>query len=385
LAQKAGVPPGLLPRLGLDAGAEVMVGSTSDETGYYVDDDGPGLDGTPEEIARLFSIARPLVSSKLLRLPTRGALGNGLRVVAGAVLASEGSLFVTTRNRRIELRPERDGSTTVASVRPVNHPVGTLVAISFGPALLRDDDDDALAWANSAVGMAQGEVYGGKTSPWWYDVPHFHELLDATGERPVRELVAELDGCSGNRAGEIVAEAGLNRAVCNSLTRDQAESLLLAARANAKPVSPKRLGAIGDRLRGYAAYVRTYGTAGFGAAEPLARVPFVVEAWVTPTEDGCDTFLSASVNRTPVTGEIYATRAKRDIDVFGCGLHHTVAKAPADEDFSIHLNVTTPFMPITSDGKEPDLQPFLSKIMDAIGKAVLVLHLGTPRTSQRRV
>jgi hypothetical protein len=61
---------------------------------YFVDDDGPGIDGTPEEIARLFSIRRPLVSSKFLRLPTRGAVGNGLRVVAGAVLASGGTLIV---------------------------------------------------------------------------------------------------------------------------------------------------------------------------------------------------------------------------------------------------------------------------------------------------
>jgi hypothetical protein len=41
---------------------------------------------------RCFSINRPMVSTKLLRLPTRGALGNGLRVVTGAVLASGGSL-----------------------------------------------------------------------------------------------------------------------------------------------------------------------------------------------------------------------------------------------------------------------------------------------------
>jgi len=34
----------------------------------------------------------PLVSSKLWRMPTRGALGNGLRVVAGAVAASDGEL-----------------------------------------------------------------------------------------------------------------------------------------------------------------------------------------------------------------------------------------------------------------------------------------------------
>ena len=89
----------------------------------------------PSEVARLFSISRPMVSTKLLRLPTRGALGNGLRVVAGAVLASEGSLTVTTRNRRIELRPERDGTTTVISNTPADRPVGTLVEIEFGPTL----------------------------------------------------------------------------------------------------------------------------------------------------------------------------------------------------------------------------------------------------------
>ena len=43
------------------------------------------------------SIRRPFISSKLLRMPTRGALGNGLRVVAGVVLASGGRLVVATR------------------------------------------------------------------------------------------------------------------------------------------------------------------------------------------------------------------------------------------------------------------------------------------------
>jgi hypothetical protein len=101
LQQKAGVAKGKLRRLvlkelcdnGLDAGASVSTGGLSGG-GYFVEDDGRGIDGTPEEIARLFSFARPLVSTKLLRLPLRGALGNGLRVVAGAVLASEGSLVV---------------------------------------------------------------------------------------------------------------------------------------------------------------------------------------------------------------------------------------------------------------------------------------------------
>src|SRR6516165_5098009 len=127
LQQKAGVAKEYLPRLvikelvdnALDEATDNAQGETVEvhfdqlEIGHYyvVQDNGRGLKGTPQEIAQLFSIGRPLVSTKLLRMPTRGALGNGLRVVAGAVLASKGSLVVTTRNQCITLRPERDGST----------------------------------------------------------------------------------------------------------------------------------------------------------------------------------------------------------------------------------------------------------------------------------
>jgi hypothetical protein len=83
LQQKAGVSKDKLPKLvlkeladnGLDAGAEVSVGELP-SGGYYIEDDGPGIDGTPEDIARLFSIRRPLVSTKLLRRPVaRSAMG----------------------------------------------------------------------------------------------------------------------------------------------------------------------------------------------------------------------------------------------------------------------------------------------------------------------
>jgi Histidine kinase-, DNA gyrase B-, and HSP90-like ATPase len=145
LQQKAGVSLDGMIRLvlkeltdnGLDAGASVNVGHLPDG-GYFIEDDGSGIDGTPEDVARLYSIARPMVSTKLLRLPTRGALGNGLRVVAGSVLASDGSLTVTTRGKRITLRPERDGSTSVAGVKTVNSQAGTRIEISFGPAIPRD-------------------------------------------------------------------------------------------------------------------------------------------------------------------------------------------------------------------------------------------------------
>src|SRR6516164_5474045 len=202
LQQKAGVEKSKLRRLvlkeladnGLDENAKVRIGELGNDGGYFVEDDGRGIDGTPEEIAERFSIARPMVSTKLLRLPSRGALGNGLRVVAGAVLASNGSLVVITCNRRMVFRPERDGTTTIVSVLPVEHPVGTRIEISFGPALPLDSH--ALYWAKIACRMAAlGHPYTGKSSPWWFDAAQFHELLTASGQRPVRELIAHLDGC----------------------------------------------------------------------------------------------------------------------------------------------------------------------------------------------
>ena len=320
-----------------------------------------------EEIARLFSIARSMITTKLFRLPTRGALGNGLRVVAGSVLASGGSLVVTTRNRRIKLHPERDGSTTVVRTTPVKFPVGTKIEISFGPAI--PEDEHALNWANLAILMSiRGETYAGKPSPWWYDVPQFHELLLASGDTPVRELVSLLDGCTGGRAGEIVAHVGLMRTACKDVSQQQAARLLQTARAYARPVRPKRLGFVGPEVFQKFAYASSNGTVSFGAAEPQAEIPFVVEAWAGPSEDHMR--LSVCVNRTPVAGKIRAARDKRDIDIFGCGLANTVAQAPKDKNFVICLNVTTPYMPITSDGKEPNLKPFLDEIGNAVAKAV---------------
>jgi len=364
----------------LDAGGEVTVGELP-KGGYYIQDDGAGIDGTPEEIARLFSIERPLISTKLLRLPTRGALGNGLRVVAGAVLASGGSLVVMTRNRRIVLRPERDGTTTVVSAKATKFPIGTRIEISFGAAL---PCQDALSWARMACFMHRGSSYTGKSSAWWYDVPQFHELLSASGARPVRDLIANLDGCSGGKAGEIVAAAKLGRALCSDVTRPQAEKLLLAISERTLPVSSKRLGAVGSDAYPGHGYASVHGVVEFGIGEPQAHIPFVIESWAHKlrVHDNCSD-LTVYVNRTPVTGNIEAARDNREIDAFGCGLQNTIARAPKDVHFDIRVNITTPYMPITSDGKEPNLEPFLNWIVEAVGKAVKKAQRPTSSTGAK--
>jgi hypothetical protein len=393
LQQKAGVAKNKLSGLvikeladnALDEGGQVRLGKLPNG-GYFVEDDGGGIDGAPADIARLFSIARPLVSSKLLRLPTRGALGNGLRVVAGSVLASAGALTVITRNRRIELRPEHDGSTKVLHTTKVNFPLGTRIEISFGPALPKDQW--VLNWAQTACHMAQGKNYAGRSSPWWYDAANFQELLYASDTIPVRELIANLDGCTGATAGVIVATAMLNRKVCRNVTRDQATDLLEAARAYARPVKAERLGTVGPDAFPDNAYAQSSGAAEFGSVAPLAEVPFVVETWAKERDAKYrDTTLLVCINRTPITGSIYAARDKRDIDAFGCGLSHIIAQAPVEAHFNIVVNIISPYVPITSDGKAPNLLPFFDVIADVTQKAVRKARRPTAggRTSQKDI
>jgi len=177
LGQKAGVAKDKIPCLV----AKELVDNALDATGacrygllgggFYVEDDGQGIEGTDDEIAKLFSVARPLTSSKLLRLPTRGALGNGLRVVTGAVLASGGSLVVSTRGRQLRLVPQDDGSTSVERTGAYERP-GTRVEVTLGSTL--PYSSNVFDWAKRASILAGGaSSYPGRSSPFWYDADAF--------------------------------------------------------------------------------------------------------------------------------------------------------------------------------------------------------------------
>lgn len=373
LSQKAGVPTKLLRRLALkelvdnalDAGGTVSAGRL-DASGnrYFVEDSGPGI--PPADVARLFSINRPLVSSKLWRMPLRGALGNGLRVVVGAVAASDGALEIWTGNSHLVLHPQEDGTTRV-SAQQADFPIGCRVEVTFGAAL--PTDEKAIAWAEAAIRMAaSNSSYTGKPSPWWYDGDHFFDLLRAAGDRTVREIIAKLDGCTGAKAGRIAEP--YKTASCSSLNRQQATALLQTARTHSRPVSATRLGAVGQIQSLPPAYAIEHGSADLGTREPRAIIPCVAEAWAYFSGDPKSTkvHLDCFVNRTPITGQLTAYIYKKTLVLRGCGLNHEIDVASGDLD--VVLNLTTPYCPITTDGKEPNLEPFVETIADAISKAV---------------
>jgi hypothetical protein len=374
LPQKAGVSKDLLRRLvlkeltdnALDSGAETVRVGVLAESHYFVEDGGPGIPGPPEDIGRLFSINRPLVSTKLWRRPLRGAMGNGLRVVVGAVAASRGSLIVETGNRRLVLSPQPDGTTKVETA-PIENRKGTRIEVAFGPGL--PQDEYALHWAEMAIALAGGDGYAGRTSPYWYDGAQWLELLRAAGNRPVRDLIAHLDGCTGGKAGKITSD--LKGVACSAVTRDQAIALLQAARAAAKPVRAERLGCVGplssEDMPDHHAIER--GVFETGTYFPIAEIPYVVEAWADALKTGeDDADITVCVNRTPITGEVYAYRDDKRLRISGCGLYNLI-DAPKG-DYILVINVTSPYCPITTDGKEPDLRPFRAAIATAVKKAI---------------
>jgi hypothetical protein len=76
------------------------------------------------------------------------------------------------------------------------------------------------------------------------------------------------------------------------------------------------------------------------------------------------------VNRTPITGTVSLSRWRRDLTLNGCGLMSTLRATAGRSGVELRLNIITPYMPITSDGKAPNLSCCSRVIREVAGKAV---------------
>lgn len=384
LGQKAGVPRDMLAALALkeltdnalDAGAHVSIGPLADQGSFFVHDDGEGIVGADDYVAQLFSIRRPLTSSKLFRLPTRGALGNGLRVVAGTVLASGGWLRVCTRGRWLQLAPQDDGSTSHSRIdrEPVD---GMRVEIGFGGELRRERNP--LYMAKLAIGMRGVSRYEGKTSPHWYDSDSFFELLHAAGDMPLKALLENVDGKLKRVTGTEIA--------CDKIARDAADVVLEDLRSNCKPPKASKLGKVGEFSMSAHGYAKREATFKVDAARGRlgAVVPVVVEVWARKLGKDDDPSATIMVNRTPITARANVGKDGAQMYIVGCGLNHyfKTGKMP----MNLVICVTAPYMQVTTDGKEPNLRPLLGDVAAAITtatrKAKKATSTGAPPVSKK--
>jgi hypothetical protein len=339
------------------------------EGAIVVEDRGRGIEGDDETIARIFSMDRSQISSKYLRLPTRGALGNGLRVVVGAVAATGGKLIVSTQGRILELIPyPKTGQSDVVCRGKYSEP-GTRIEVTLGSQLTPDDYDLWMGELAIVAARHRERTYTGKTSPHWYDLDAFHELVMSVQDAAmtVRKFVSSFDGCS-RLAGEIAEQySGMP---VRSLDRDQASALLRSLQEAASEVNPDRLGCTAeDAFPGE--YAREKASVQFPPRVDGSRItiPIVVEAWAETDQESADSDATIMINGSPCIAEMFASHEAKEkcTLVWGCGLAFRIKTGAKKCLF--HVNVITPYMPITSDGKAPHLGAFQRWIEAAMEKA----------------
>lgn len=361
LCQKAGVSATNIPRLvvkelvdnALDV-SKCELDILPDENGFYVKDFGNGL--SEELIKSLFSINRPMITSKLLRLPSRGALGNGLRVVAGAVVSTNGKLFVETKGKKYQVLFDNNGIANPTIISSSGTKDGTKIIVVFGSVFNFTKDD--LGWGKNSIFMAMGEDYKCKTSPFWYTSEAFFELVNSF-DGTLLELILFFDGFNKKTAKSLTEDI-FNRPT-RLMTFEQSEVILRFLREISKPVSIKKLGFAGE-YSGWGQYAKKTGEFVVKTAKGMfdATIPFVVEIWM----DKRDRYYPVLyVNKTSITGEASYWYDKGTMHLYRLGMNIDI-KAKTCQTI---LNIITPYMPITSDGKSPDF----SKMNETIKQCII--------------
>jgi hypothetical protein len=171
----------------LDEGPAVEYTYDAETHTYVISDNGRGID--PAMVARLFCVNRAMASTKRFRhLPLRGMLGNGLRVVMGAVCAYQGTIAVTTRGHRLSLRVNKvTGMTEVVADEAVADQPGTKVEISLSVFTGMEE-----RYVQQAIAASGGNVYTGPARPEWFDATDLGLLLRRN--TTVAEVLADIFG-----------------------------------------------------------------------------------------------------------------------------------------------------------------------------------------------
>ncbi len=343
---------------------------------YRVTDQGGGIPGDAATLADLFSSSRAMVSGKALRLPRRGLLGNGLRCLVAAVALAGGDIVVECRGVRTRLRPRRVGETQIVDVTASSRTAGTLLQYTLGEAIPPDSRD--LEDAKAAIALAQtaGPTYSRRPSPHWLDAGHLFETF-ATIEPvdlTVRQVIEQLDGCSGAMAGKLAAPFGKGR-TCRSMTEPEVADLLTAMQKRARAVKPRSLGPVGPAAFGerYDGYTVVEEWLRVGAHKPYGLIPVLIEAWANVrTRRGGYASLQIFCNRSPAVGGAEAVRVTGGggLRLAGAGLSQwgDVVKVEGG-DCRLIVAVTAPLIPTTSLGKAPDLSGLQGGIAEALRRA----------------
>jgi hypothetical protein len=333
----------------LDTGTEVELEPFAG--GYRIVDRGPGIH--PADVPRLFAVNRPLVSSKLKRLPLRGMLGNGLRVVMGAVAAYGGQISVTTRGHRLSLSVDTaTGVTKVLTDEPVPFQPGTIVEIT----LSLFDGSERRAADLSLVVAKTGQQYSGRSQPAWYGIDDLRELFARVTPDTVTvgELVRDVFSIESDDSRR-----------ARDLTAGEIASLYSDLRS-ASTDNTSSIGHIGNSADEH--YGRVDGIAQIGGT----KIPYCVEVWAgcehADKDDSTTGEVELLVNRSVAIVPLRYSADSYGISLTGCGLDEST-RSGKRAAYDIVISLITPHVRLMNDGKMPFLGDFRDAVIRAVQKA----------------
>jgi hypothetical protein len=275
-------------------------------------------------------------------------LGNGLRVVMGAVHAFKGTIEVISRGRWLALAVDAaTGKTMIVGDEKQETMPGTLVRLTFPKAFF---SDRALAHAATAIRLVEAgaEFYDGPSLPSWYSSAALMQLIAAAP--------------NGVKPAAVIKDAFAIKDPSANLDNGWCEAFL-AKHADGKV----EIGRIGDdAVEGFYKAVR--GVAEFDGAS----VPFTVEAWVSaaPVDRNGATHFSMPpiINGSRSLARLSYSADTTGLRLWDCGLDLKIGGAKR-ADYDINLSVITPYLQLTGDGKAPHLGPFEKAIETALKDA----------------
>jgi len=345
LAEKAGCPPSDFDKMVVKEFAD----NAADIGGFcYEVDEGEktvsiwnGGDGlSSQDIARLFDIKRPLRSSKHWRRGQRGALGNGIRVALAGCRLCDISLTIISRCKEYRITLLDNGDTVITKHDTEVFDVGTRIVLGF-------PNDEAFyagryrPYLQVARATQGSTVVSGKPLASWFKAEDINVLVQSLPDVSLGTFIGEF-----NTKGDLGIE-DLTVSV-QDMPTDTLVDLLRSNEGKSK-VNP-----IGeDVFEGF--YKKIEGIYEDGDA----RLPFIVEAWVTAKpcdKDAGDHAIHVITNRTYTLRQAVLEVNSGRLKLISGGYYSTHNKQiNRSHSYRVILSVSSPYIPIISSGKEPNL------------------------------
>lgn len=367
LAEKAGCPKSMFPQMI----AKEFADNAADigDYKYKIDvaeqvlaivNGGEGISN--DDVRKIFSIKRPLRSSKHWRRGERGALGNGIRAALAGCRICDVELTVVSQgnNHSIKLQDNGEVQIKTSDHQPTQ---GTTVVLRFSSSI---NFDHSIENFLKPQFLTQGtKTLDGKPLPSWFKAEDINVLLMSLPESmTVGDFADQFN----------VTQSALRLDPSSSVAGFAAEVLLHDLAANELQTS-----IIGIPKNTYdEKYSKFEGVYQDGKAE----IPYNISAWAwaeeAPRNEGYHN-ISVLMNGTVMLGTLNLDVKSGRIKLYDGrynNAENSYKQLNLNRSWTVTVSISSPFIPIISSGKAPD-------VMGAFRRGIFEVLYQSMRAAQK--